>query len=487
MWFEIPRVEALAPDQAALKAARGLTKLTLWPVLGSQALILWGECQGSGANPYQVGVDARDMGYRCTCPSRKAPCKHVLALMLIAATDASAIVPCAAPEWVGEWLGRRRPSQGRQAPKPATTSQRPMPSARPGLGGAPQPTATRPLTDVSGPADRLIASEHFPPGGEIALFSAEAPQDDVRSQARRAATEASIAAGLDELEDWISDQLRAGLTRLVAEAPQRCRRIAARLVDHKAGSLASRVDEMPARLFALPSAERARQAVRELGKLVLLAQAWRADPTAPHIRRAVGVAEQRAAVLADPRALRTTSVWEVAGSRVTTRRDRLISHATWLINLGEGPPCALLQDYYPVTAPRAPAQMPAGRQIAAELVYYPGGPPVRAVIATQEPVRERLAWPAPAPGGTEFDPLAACRQLWDAAPWELEAPALLGPGGIVQGGGVQLWWGGGAVALPLARPCPVALLGSRLEAFGIWDGARLDLLAAQSEFGPVTM
>jgi hypothetical protein len=304
--------------------------------------------------------------------------------------------------------------------------------------------------------------------------------------------------------------LRLGLTRLIAEAPERCRRIAARLVDHKATALASRLDELPARLYALPTAERVHQAVRELGKLVLLAQAWRADPAAPQIRRAVGAAESRAAVLQDPAARRVASQWEVAGSRVFTRRDRLISHATWLVNLGQGPAFALLQDYYPVSSGATAGTAPPGRQLAAELVYYPGGRPLRAVIASQQPMVERLPWPPPpdlvpvaesvplarpgpdrapgegAPARSMPDPLAQCQAMWDAAPWELEAPLMVAGGAIAEGGpSGQLWWDGGDVALPLARPWPAALAGTPLRGFGVWDGARLDLLSAQCDFGPV--
>ncbi|MDR1442007.1 MAG: SWIM zinc finger family protein [Bifidobacteriaceae bacterium] len=79
----------MAPDQASLKSARGLAKAARWPALNSEGKLIWGECQGSGAKPYRVVVDAAGMGYRCCCPSRKLPCKHAVALMLAvsAATD----------------------------------------------------------------------------------------------------------------------------------------------------------------------------------------------------------------------------------------------------------------------------------------------------------------------------------------------------------------------------------------------------------------
>ncbi|MDR2565805.1 MAG: SWIM zinc finger family protein [Bifidobacteriaceae bacterium] len=605
MWFEVASVEALAPDQASLKAGRGLASASRWPELGHEDFVIWGECQGSGANPYQTAVDTRDMGYRCSCPSRKFPCKHALALMLIAAGQPEAVPQGATPEWVGQWLARRRSRKGANAttpPMPSGPSQPPTPERAPGTppppmpsGPSQPPTPDQPAPGTppngqpgtpppmpSGSSQPPTADQPAPgtpphgrsgvpqsPAGPGSPSSgpraasggdARAGAADAKSAAKRAAAQAVIAEGLEELDDWVADQLRLGLTRLMAEAPERCRRIAARLVDHKATALASRLDELPARLLALPAPERAHQLVRELGTVVLLVRAWRLDPDAPHIARAVGAAETRASVLANPDCLRVMSVWEVLGSRVFTRRDRLVSHATWLLNLGEGPPWALLQDYYPVSAGTHPGTMPAGRQVAAELVYYPGGVPTRAVVAVQEPISERLPWPvtgpplaapeaanpsrlltapaqsviaadpvsgpasatgqaAQAPGGG--DPLADCLALWDAEPWELETPVLLGPGWprgraigeggpapaspgraqpkpggagpagssfarVVEGGpSGQLWWDGGQVALPLARALPSPLVGSPLNAFGVWDGARLDLLAAQSPFGPV--
>ena len=75
-------IEAIAPDQSALKAAAGLLKPAKWDARGRAGELIWGECQGSGANPYRVCADTgSDPGSKCTCPSRKFPCKRALALM----------------------------------------------------------------------------------------------------------------------------------------------------------------------------------------------------------------------------------------------------------------------------------------------------------------------------------------------------------------------------------------------------------------------
>jgi hypothetical protein len=79
-------VDAAAPNAAASKNGRGLVvknkfnKLHLSP----DGNLLFGECRGSGKEPYQCSADfarADQPTYRCTCPSRQFPCKHCLGLL----------------------------------------------------------------------------------------------------------------------------------------------------------------------------------------------------------------------------------------------------------------------------------------------------------------------------------------------------------------------------------------------------------------------
>ena len=79
------QVLALAPDEASIKAARGLARPAKWLTLGHDEQALWGECKGSAL--YQISVESGEPAFKCTCPSRKVPCKHVLALLLLAADE----------------------------------------------------------------------------------------------------------------------------------------------------------------------------------------------------------------------------------------------------------------------------------------------------------------------------------------------------------------------------------------------------------------
>lgn len=85
--MDVDAVLALAPDQQVAASAAKLTALAGWDGLGRDESLLWGLCRGSGKTPYQVCVDLGDRTPRCSCPSRKFPCKHALALQLLHAQD----------------------------------------------------------------------------------------------------------------------------------------------------------------------------------------------------------------------------------------------------------------------------------------------------------------------------------------------------------------------------------------------------------------
>jgi hypothetical protein len=440
-------IEAMAPDQSALKAAAGLLKPKHWPVLARAGGLIWGECQGSGANPYRVAADTEDPGSKCTCPSRKFPCKHALALMWMFVDDAKSFADGGVPEWVQEWMGRRRKST-----LPTTSSN----AKSLDTAAAAEPANT--------------------PDPE-----AEARRRD--AAARRAAeTRASVRAATEDLELWVVDQLRTGLSGFLGAAGERCRRIAARLVDAKAAALASRIDEMPSRLLGLPAEERIDAAIVELGKLILLARAWRSSPLAPDLRREIITAETREDVLAGDTAIRVTSGWEVLGERILTRRDGLVSHSTWLLNLQPSAPrFALLLDFFPASAGRRRGAFVAGERFTAELAFYPAPVPLRAIIvARQDSQAPADPWPAPPP-----DPIARyAAQLLDA-PWLIELPLLLPAGRLCLDAAGRPWWqSADGLAAPLREvPPPVALGASIEQAVGLWDGARLSLLAAETNWG----
>lgn len=456
MSIDLKAVEQLATDQASLKAAAGLAKPGKWSGVGASrdATLIWGECAGSGANPYRVMADLRDLGNKCTCPSRKFPCKHVLALFWLNAEAILSFPTAETPEWVVEWLGRRRPAGSTQ--KPAA-----------------------PMGDKDLHAARVVAPEP--------LHDAKAETRREAASARRAEeTERAILDGLEALEQWVGDQLRLGLAGFVDDVVSRCRRIGARLVDGKAAALAGHVDELPARLLALQAGDRMRGATVELARLVLLARAFRAAPSDPELRRSIASAETREKLLADPGALRVATAWEVLAEQVRTRRDGLVSQTTWLLNLAEGPRFAMLLDFFPASAGRRASAFTPGEQFVGEMLFYPARVPLRALLLQREAALvdgPPLDWPA---ANTALDEALAAPFL--AEPWATERPVLLPPGRIAFDRAGAPWWQprAGEPPLPVAGTAEGLIAGTELtRSVALWSGSRLELLAAQTPWGRV--
>ena len=449
-------VEQIATDQASLKAAAGLAKPGKWSGVGisDDEALIWGECAGSGANPYRVMADLRDRGSKCTCPSRKFPCKHALALFWLRAEAIVTFAVAETPEWVGEWLARRRSPGG--APKAMNAAaDKDLDAAR--------SAETQPVHDARVTARR-----------------------DAASARRTDDTERLILEALDALEQWISDQLRLGLGGFVDDVTARCRRIAARLVDGKAAALAGHVDEVPARLLALPNGDRVRGATVELARLVLLARAFRNDPRDPELRRAVAAAESRDTLLANPAAMRVTAAWDVLAERVRTRRDGLVSQTTWLLNLTAGPRFAMLLDFYPASAGRRNAAFTPGEQFVGELLFYPARAPLRAVLIQREAGLvdgPPLDWPEPE------DPLAELLTApLLAEPWAVERPVLLPSGRLGFDRAGASWWTpcAGGAPLPLTDEIQGLATGTELtRTAALWSGNRLEMLAMQTPWGRI--
>ncbi|MEV5548977.1 SWIM zinc finger family protein [Streptomyces sp. NPDC052309] len=331
------QVLALAPDAASRKAGSKLGASGPWSEAGSSDEgTVWGLCKGSGSKPYQTIVDIADVSgpaYKCSCPSRKFPCKHALGLLLLWAGGEGAVPTAEAPDWAEQWIsGRRRHAEEKSA------------ADSPGSG--------------PGPGD----------------------QDAARRRAERRAER--ITAGATELEQRLTDLLRGGLAGVEQAGYGMWEETAARMVDAQAPGLAARVRE----LGAIP-ASGAGWPVRlleECALLHLLDQGWLGrdrlpDDLAATVRARVGLP-----VSADGPPVRDNwlvlAQYDTADARLTTRR-------IWLHGV-ESNRTALLLSYG--AAGRAPElALPVGLTLEAEVSAYPGGGRQRASLGKQ------FASPAP--------------------------------------------------------------------------------------------
>jgi hypothetical protein len=462
MNLTLAKLEELAPDQGSLDAARKLLKAK-WPAAaGDGAGLVWGECQGSGSQPYRVVLAEQDLGYKCTCPSRKFPCKHVLALMWMR-VEGRAFATEDRPVWVAEWLGRRR-----------------------GPGSA-RPAAEAPRAKL----DAALAVDAAEPEPADPKAEARAAVQRERNQAER---EASILAGLDDLDRWLEDQMERGLAAFPSIAAEQSRTLARRLVDAKATGLAARVEQLPPALFAVPEAERVDFLIETLGMLHLMAAAYRRRESLPaalraDIRAAVGAAPTRDAVLEAAEAVRIRDRWLVLATVNEVQPDKLRRIETWLgrSSQGEGPRFAVLIDFMPVSLGTVKNTYSVGEAFEAELVYYPSGAPLRGIIAQQFGSAARAdRWTAPA------GDVAAALDRYDAAlaarPWLGDWPLAISGGAVHRrGDGFALSMRDGGSALPIGVGDPdtvLPLLGlDGIDAFGLWNGRDFALKFAETPLG----
>ena len=358
------RVLDLAPDESSRRSAGALGRPAPWQDAGVAGDVLWGLCAGSGKNPYQVVVDLSGPAYKCSCPSRKFPCKHALGLLLNWANGA--LPEESAPaDFAAAWLADRR-ARAEKAEKSVVRTD---------PGDSPASAATGTVRDEAAAARR------------------------VQQRAQR------VANGLAELQSWLRDQVLVGLsatptaTSAAASAGASARghadEIAARMVDAQAPGVAAvlrGLSEVPASGQGWPG-----RLLGEYAQLHLLARAHQrlADlppDLAATVRSRIGYPTSRQDVLARQA---VTDHWLVLGVR-----DLLDGHVPgrrlWLRGRDSGRWAMLLTFAAPGGAGGAggwqdpdTARLRPGTELHASLHYYPGQPAMRATVGERhaQPVR----------------------------------------------------------------------------------------------------
>ncbi len=123
--------------------------------------LVWGLCAGSGRHPYQVIVELSGPAYKCSCPSRKLPCKHTLALLL---AWANGEVPDQAQpsDYAVAWAGERRARAVRTAARASSPAA--QDARRHGEARSPAEAATARKRDSAATARRAQRAERIAAG-----------------------------------------------------------------------------------------------------------------------------------------------------------------------------------------------------------------------------------------------------------------------------------------------------------------------------------
>ncbi|MFF4697371.1 SWIM zinc finger family protein [Streptomyces chattanoogensis] len=396
------QVLAMAPDEASRKAGGKLAAPGPWSETGADGGAVWGLCKGSGKKPYQAVIDVTGPAFKCSCPSRKFPCKHALGLLLLRAGDPGEVPAGEPPQWAGEWLAGRRERAERAAGAAA--------------------------------------------GGSAA---ARTPADPEAARRRAERRLQRIDAGATELEQRLEDLLRTGLTAAEGAGYSAWDETAARMVDAQAPGLASRVRELGS--VVASGADWPARLLEECALLHLLDQGFLGRERLPAalaatVRSRVGLTTDAADVLAGPDAVTVRDRWLVLAQedsddgKLTSRRIFLRGERTgrMALHLSFGGAGRALD-----------LALPPGLVLDADLAYYPGARPLRAALGE----RHAPAAPGPVPPGCGIDAaLAAYGDALRDDPWLDSWPVVLAdvtPVPPRDGAGWQLADADGESALPL--------------------------------------
>ena len=81
--WTVPKILDLAPDGSSRAAGQKLGRAAAWLDTGQDGRLAWGAIKGSGAAPYLTALSLDGPAFKCSCPSRKFPCKHAIGLFLV--------------------------------------------------------------------------------------------------------------------------------------------------------------------------------------------------------------------------------------------------------------------------------------------------------------------------------------------------------------------------------------------------------------------
>lgn len=320
------QILALAPDDSSRKSGKDLATPNKWVSKGSSDAALWGECQGSGSKPYQTQVDLSNLAFKCSCPSRKFPCKHGLGLLLLKARQPSLFSETQPPAWVAEWLSKRSEKEEKKTEKK------------------------------------------------------DKPVDEAAQAKRQQARQQKVSGGLEELLTFIKDIVRHGMHSLPEKGAAFWENMAKRMVDAQAPGLASQLKAIAEINFFREGWQT--ECLDQLLKLYLIIQGYKhIDSLQPalqqDIRSLIGFPQNQDELRAQEG---IRDEWFVL-ARQTAEEDKLTVERNWFYGL-KTHRYALILQFYVKSQPPAASYTP-GLVVDATLVYFPSNVTLRALVKDQ--------------------------------------------------------------------------------------------------------
>ena len=320
------QVLALAPDESSKKSGKELSSAAKWVSKGVNDLALWGECQGSGSKPYQAQVDLVNLAFKCSCPSRKFPCKHGIGLLLLYARHKNDFTANEMPAWVADWITKRAERQEKQAEQK------------------------------------------------------EKPVDEAAQTKRKQAREQKVTDGIEELLQWIKDIIRNGIINMPEKGTAWFENMSRRMVDAQAPGLAGMVKNLGEINFYREGWQS--EFMDQLLRIYLVTTGFKNNELLPaplqqDIRTWIGFTQNQ-----DELKEQTgiTDTWLVLGKQ-TTEDDSLTVERNWLYGITSNKYALVLQ--FLIRGQGGQLNLMPGVFVQAELVYYPSVVPLRAIVKRQ--------------------------------------------------------------------------------------------------------
>lgn len=320
------QILTLAPDEASKKSGKDLANPSKWVSKGANEQALWGEAQGSGSKPYQTQIDLANIAFKCSCPSRKFPCKHGLGLMLFYARQKNVFTENNAPAWVTDWLNKRAEKEEKK-----TTAE-------------------------------------------------DKPVDEAAQAKRQQARQQKVADGIEELRLWIKDIVRNGILSMPEKGAAFFENMAKRMVDAQAPGLANMVRNLGDVGFYNEGWQS--NFMNQLLSIFLITEGFKNsnninETLQQDIRTWIGFTQSQEELKEQTG---TTDTWLVLAKQ-TIEVDSITTERNWLYGTQSNQYALVLQ--FIVRGQGGQLTFTPGMYIRAELVFYPGVAPLRAIVKKQ--------------------------------------------------------------------------------------------------------
>jgi len=324
--FSEEQIWALAPDEASKKAGKDLAHPEKWISKGANDVAIWGECKGSGSKPYETQIHVETITFKCSCPSRKFPCKHSIGLLVLFVKNKSFFTDLHPPKWVTDWLNKK----AEQTTKKVEQKDKPV--------------------DEFAQAKRLQAREQL------------------------------VENGIDELLLWIKDVVKNGIVSMPENGTSILHHLAKRMVDAKSQGLASILKKMAVIDYYSEGWEE-----KFLSQLIHLYLTISGFKNKTHINELLleDVRSNIGFTIAQEQ-LKTkqgiTDNWMVIGKQ-TIHDDDMVIEKNWLYGCSTKQYALIIQ--FSVRWQINSLLLMPGSCVHATLVYYPSAWPLRAIIKEQ--------------------------------------------------------------------------------------------------------